>query len=280
MPNAERSPRVIVTSHALGWRGIALESYFLGPATKPVKVLPSHFLGIVRGRSCEIEWRVSGRLERRRLLPGQFWLMPSGVDASMAWSAWHSTIRYALNPAQVERVAKELGGPERELSPCTVMKDSSVTRILDSLHAEAMNPGAATSLLADALSTELALRLLRAPVPSTTRAASRLSSAQLRKTREFIEAHLAGTLDLASLARTAGLSSFHFAHAFRASTGIAPHQYVTERRLERAKLLLVRSGGSIVAVAQSVGFESPSHFAKIFARAVGMSPSAWRRAAP
>jgi AraC family transcriptional regulator len=57
----------------------------------------------------------------------------------------------------------------------------------------------------------------------------------MRDVIEFIDQHYAQPLTVASLARRAQLSRFHFIRVFRAATGLTPHQYVRERRLDRAR---------------------------------------------
>jgi AraC family transcriptional regulator len=94
---------------------------------------------------------------------------------------------------------------------------------------------------------------------------------------ELIEANLDGTLSLKQMADEAGLSAFHFARLFRESTGVTPYQYVLDRRIAAAKLLL-RSGNVTVAeVASSTGFSSDVNFVRAFRQRVGVTPAVWSR---
>ena len=63
---------------------------------------------------------------------------------------------------------------------------------------------------------------------------------------------------------------------FKASTGFAPHQYVIQRRIERAKLLLSTTNWSLTTIAHAVGFAHESHLALHFKRLTGLLPSASR----
>ena len=76
----------------------------------------------------------------------------------------------------------------------------------------------------------------------------------------------------------AALSPFHFARCFKATTGLAPHQYVLARRIELAKRLIMTTHQSVQEVAWSVGFENISHFRRQFAAQIGVVPGALRRA--
>jgi AraC family transcriptional regulator len=105
-----------------------------------------------------------------------------------------------------------------------------------------------------------------------------LAAWQERRAREFIEARLADNVALVDVARECELSVAQFARAFKRSTGLPPHRYLTERRIERARLLLVRSDLPLADVAVRCGFADQSHFAKLFRRWMGVSPGTFRRA--
>lgn len=92
----------------------------------------------------------------------------------------------------------------------------------------------------------------------------------------FIDRHYAEPLTVGLLARRARLSPFHFIRTFRAATGLTPHQYVRERRLERARHLLSTTPMPVTEVCQAVGFTSLGSFSTLFRRSTGQSPAAYR----
>ena len=87
----------------------------------------------------------------------------------------------------------------------------------------------------------------------------------------------ATTLTVDELARTAALSTAHFVRQFRAVFGVTPHQYLTQVRLARAKVLLARPHASVTQTCLDVGFQSLGSFSSLFARSVGRSPLSWHR---
>ena len=95
----------------------------------------------------------------------------------------------------------------------------------------------------------------------------------------WIDAHSHTQLDLATIARAAGVSAFHFLRLFRAALGVTPHQYLLRARLRRAARLLAEDGRTITDVAQDAGFNDLSNFVRTFHRAAGVSPGAFRKAA-
>ena len=72
------------------------------------------------------------------------------------------------------------------------------------------------------------------------------------------------------------MSQFHFARTFKAATGNSPHRYLTQRRIERAKVLLGVTKLSVAEVAYSVGFTNQSHFAAQFYKITGTTPKTYR----
>jgi AraC-type DNA-binding domain-containing proteins len=87
---------------------------------------------------------------------------------------------------------------------------------------------------------------------------------------------LAHDISLQQLAGVAGMSAHYFAELFKRSTGLAPHQFVLRRRIERAKRVLCEDKRSVSDAGLSAGFANPSHFARMFRKIVGVSPSRFR----
>lgn len=102
-----------------------------------------------------------------------------------------------------------------------------------------------------------------------------LSPVVRRRMRDHVEAHLDSALRLSDLAAVAGLSEYHFLRCFVESFGVAPHNYVRRRRIERAATLL-RAGWTIARTAPAAGFSSQSHLTRAFRREIGVTPAFWR----
>jgi AraC-like DNA-binding protein len=104
----------------------------------------------------------------------------------------------------------------------------------------------------------------------------RISS--LRSARDLIDRRFADDLDLSAMASEAGFSKFHFARAFKDTYGETPANYLTRRRIERAKDLLRSANLTVTEVCMLVGFSSLGSFSSRFSELVGMSPRAFQRA--
>jgi AraC family transcriptional regulator len=104
-----------------------------------------------------------------------------------------------------------------------------------------------------------------------------LTPLQARRAMELLDAHLSGRILLKDLAAACNLSVRHFTRAFRQTTGMAPHQWLVQRRIEKAKDLLSQTVHPLSVVAADCGFADQSHFTGVFTRAVGATPAECRR---
>jgi AraC family transcriptional regulator len=154
------------------------------------------------------------------------------------------------------------------------VRDQLLAAAAAALAREVREPGERGSLYADHLADTILLHVLRnrsvAENDRCREARGGLSSRALRIVRERIEDSLEPGATLADLAREVGLSRAHFARAFKVSMGITPHRFLTSRRIERAKGLLLRTDRPLADVAFEVGFSSQAHSQTRFAGALAL----------
>lgn len=105
-----------------------------------------------------------------------------------------------------------------------------------------------------------------------------LAGWQVRRTTDYLMSHLAEEISLAELAAIADLSPHHFCRAFKQSTGLPPHAWLTARRIERAQELMAEHPKmGLTEVALCVGYQSQAAFGVAFKRVAGVTPGQWRR---
>jgi len=102
----------------------------------------------------------------------------------------------------------------------------------------------------------------------------------LLRARDLVDARYAEPLDVADLARTAGLSRAHFSREFKSAFGESPHAYLLTRRLERAAALLRSTDRPVIEICFAVGLRSVGSFTTSFTRAYGMTPTVYRASFP
>lgn len=139
-------------------------------------------------------------------------------------------------------------------------------------HTAAPSPQVSRDALGRALSREPA-----APRAASNRPTPMLAPWQARRVADHVARNLAEiirTSDLASLAR---LTPGYFSKAFRGSFGVAPHAYITARRMEQARDLMLNSDEPLSQIALACGLYDQAHFTRLFRKLHGEVPGAWRR---
>jgi AraC-like DNA-binding protein len=150
---------------------------------------------------------------------------------------------------------------------------------LSLMHAEALG-GSFGQSYAEGISLAITAQLLGGGpdgAPGFRPRVSGLSKWRLKRATDFIAANLSEPISLADIAAAAGLSRMHFAAQFRVATGVRPHEFLLQRRIEHAQTLLLTTRMPLVEIALDAGFKTQAHFTTVFARFVGETPNAWRR---
>jgi AraC family transcriptional regulator len=205
---------------------------------------------------------------------------PSGWRAEGAVDNLHMD----LEPRFLRHVALEacdMNPDQVELRDIFSARDPVIKSLGLALHTELTTDGLGGRLYAESLGNILALHLLRnycVRRPHLRRYQGGLPKPKLRRALEYIDVHLAEPVALADLAGLVQMSAHHFRHLFKQSTGLAPHQYLIHRRIERAKALLTRPDLSIGEIALHIGFRTQSHFTWHFHRLTGLTATAYRNA--
>ena len=105
----------------------------------------------------------------------------------------------------------------------------------------------------------------------------RLIAWQRRRVLEHIEENLAKPIRNRDLAALVDFSEFHFNVAFRNSLGTPPHEFLTRRRIERARQLMLSTDMSLCDIAAECGLADQAHLSRLFRKVVGETPAAWRK---
>jgi AraC family transcriptional regulator len=271
-----------LTSSDSPWKGIVLERHTVGSVEVPEHDHGSLCMHLQLRGDVEMEWWSEGRNAIEQPRAGSMILLPEGTRDRLRWEGTSERLIVSVTPAVMKRAAEEAG---LNASPHIAMQwhlhDEGLRALLAEMGREAEAGWPAGSLYGDLLGMSLAHTLLRrhAALPIELKAVrGGIPLARLRRVLEFIEAHMHTDVRLEQLAAEAELSPFHFARLFRETTGITPHQYVLERRIERAKLLLRLKQMPIAEIAQQSGFSSATNFVRSFRSRVGVTPGEWLRA--
>jgi AraC family transcriptional regulator len=208
-------------------------------------------------------------------------IIPAGSSARWDIPGPVDVVQLYLPHATLERVAREADAPipgdllERtgHLDPVTsglLMSGADVLEgnaVLDALFRQRLTDIIATRILAAHIGEPTAIE----PIIGG------LAPQALRRAIERLRSDSDSDVSLAALASDAGLSRFHFCRAFKESTGLSPHSWLRQHRLEQAMNTLRDTEIPIATVAAELGYASQTAFAAAFRRLTGETPSDWRR---
>lgn len=208
------------------------------------------------------------------------WLVLSNAGTSIYVENPHEIEIFAVDYAKLWELCTEVALPEDGnfgVLHRTEFRDSKIHFVVRSLSTEALAGNPNGTLYSDGAFLILAALLLDLTRRKVTPSHGGLAPWQLRRVLEYMEARLGETVTLAELSAIARLSPFHFARAFKTSTGQPPHRYHTEMRINRSKAMLQTSNLPVTAIANGLGFRSSQTFARVFRQRIGCTPSEWRR---
>lgn len=239
---------------------------------------PSRVVDHVHRHYC-LQRTLDSMRERRhgegwRTVPVGWSLWLPGDELRAEWQGSGRAQYLFMSTTRVEQLADGPLSHDDLERPGRPQQSPVVQKLLDAMAADLAAGSPAGSLVGDCLVTALC-GSLSCPIRRNVKAGGLMSAAR-RRVLERIEHDLDQSLTLAELAAEAGLGVRQFCRAFRASTGASPHQYVLERRIERAQKLIA-AGGVLAEVALQCGFADQSQLTRSFSQHVGLTPGAYRR---
>ena len=201
----------------------------------------------------------------------------AGSMASCCWSEAISFVRLDIAPQFIQQVAEQVdtnSHHSQELINIAHTHDAKILQISQWLLDEQASDGAGGQLYVDSLLNLLAVHLLRTYTTQfhEARSPQHLTQQQISRAIDYMHAHLDQDISLEILAQAVNLSPSHLRRLFKQATGIAPHQYLINLRVNRAKELLLSRRFSIHEVAAEVGFADQSHLHRHFKRTFGVTP--------
>ena len=229
---------------------------------------------------------IDNKKHSRAVPPGGVGFWPVGVPFGIELEKQIFTLHVYINSDVMADVGDALNARRtdpRWLRPLFAATDE----LLERLAIEAWNTAQArysdSDLYADQIARAMAARLVwvcRKGLPDSPaigRMGAGLSNSQLRRLEEYVDVNLDKELHLENLSGIVGLSVSHFSRQFKSTSGKTPHQFVLQRRLERAKRLLGNTNVPIAEVAIECGFSHQEHLTHTFKRQFSTTPAGFRR---
>jgi AraC family transcriptional regulator len=262
------------------WTSVAATRFRLGKTDVTLPALGVPAYGVNYGQRMQLRRTLNGRTVETRAVAGQLSLLTPDTPTRWVFNEPGDVALVFLRGEVIDRAITEgtsRGRGAVELAPKFAIRDLVLERIAHQLLKEIADPGPAGRLVTEELAEELAGHLLytHSNVPQRQGRSHMIAPNKLKRAVEYMLSNIHSELSLVDIAGAAGMSLFHFAKAFKQATGLAPHQYLTARRVLLARELLHDKRLSIGHVAGIVGL-SHSHFTVVFRRQMGMTPTKFR----
>jgi AraC family transcriptional regulator len=274
----------IVSSHNLGWKNINLASYELPPGKIPETIGRQHTIVFASPKqtvAAKISFSDlvhSIALDRSQIYLG---ILPANVPTKISWNGEIEFTNLYIEPQFLEHIVPEFFNLNRvDLMLSLPPKfDPFLWQMGSALKSVLVDDPHYSCFYAESIAVALAGHLLQFYTNRSTNISAYTEGLPISKIKQaiaYINESLMVDLSLTKLAAKIDMSPYYFCRLFKQSIGMTPHQYLIQKRIERAKLLLKQPERKIVDIAAECGFANPSHFARCFRKSTGMTPKEFR----
>jgi AraC family transcriptional regulator len=263
-------------------------TYFSKLKAGPHLLLPHDINAVTVASSYALCFHVSPptRMARdghtQEVRPGQVHIIPPGNELVLALHG--EAVRLFcvfLRPDFLAQLAAERSrSPLKTLSPSLAVEDPALYHLGLAFRAAIKEANAPSHLFADSIAEAMGARLLEHYGMGAREGSISLRAAakvRIEKVIAYIDDYLDEDFGVDDLAVVAELTPFYFSRLFKQVTGKGPHQYVMERRLQKAVQLLSESELTISEVAQRTGFSDQSHLGRYVRSTLGVTPKSLQR---
>lgn len=276
-----RSP--LVSSYHEQWKGVRLDVHHQPAHETPEHTPQQHVVTVsLEPQVVQSERIIDGRLQYENIAKGDVAIIPAHTYHISRWQSQAKFLVLSMEPAFFTRMAIEAGNLENiEIKPRFAAPDPLIQQIGLALQTELESHDGVSSIYIESLTTTLCIHLLKYYcVISDNKFDNHdhkgLSHWKLKQVISYIHENLDKDLSLLDISATVGMSMYYFSRQFKQSIGLAPHQYVMNCRIERAKKLLSKTNQTIEQISSQVGFQSQSHFTNVFRKFTGVTPRVYR----
>jgi len=273
------------TSKGLGWTGAYLSVQSEEPYTKSFEAIPDIFVSVIDVGPMKARVGMNESVCQLRAPSRSVCIFPDNMAFDTDLQSKITTTHLHLRRSLLDQVAGGMyrGDPaDIQLLARMPTYDPMIDQLCHAMRDTVDEDPASSALFVEHMTCALAAHLIRKHSNAGGRRmqppkGGGLSEWRMNRTREIIEARLSEQLTLAELAADACMGPDHFGRLFKRTAGISLYQFVIQRRIDRARHLLAETNLPIAQIALECGFADQVHLTRVFGRAVGTTPAAFRR---
>lgn len=250
-------------------------------STKPLKVVhDTHYVVMVL-QPGPINFLSSDGVPTERLeyVAGEIALCCRQVVARVQSRHQIRALRFEVSDFNLSEAA---GGANREIELQSIhrVKDSRLRALMTAVDIERASGFPSGQLFLQSIEAALAAILVRTyslSIKTRRPIKGGLSDTNRRNVLELVRSRISDDISLGDMAAVTGLSVAHFCHIFKKSVTQSPYQFVLQQKVQYAKELLLSEDLRVIDVALACGFKTQQHFARIFRKMSGLSPTEYQR---
>jgi AraC family transcriptional regulator len=273
------------SSSETSWAGFLLEkpAYHLPEFRMDHVGHPSDMIGVCTGPTISrVQYRVGAKLHRYTNTLGKIVICPRGFEYSSFVVKQPERVQSTVVELKRSVLQRLLVGCE-ELTKINLafrdgFFDPTILRLINAMEEEIAAGCSSGNVYGESLSVALLSYLLARYSVDAPQQHSKwsLTDYQLRLVANYMHAHLDANMSLGQLANLAETGIYEFCRRFKNTTGLTPHNYLTQLRVEEGKQLLAEQRASIAEISLMLGFANQSHFTRVFRKITGITPKRFR----
>jgi AraC family transcriptional regulator len=249
-------------------------------STKPFRLVHESQFVVMMLQPGTMNLSIDGRpTERLEYMAGDIALCRRHIVGLVESPDPMKKLRFELSDLHLNEAAGD-ANREIELQSIPKLKDPRIRALMTAVNIERASGFPSGQLFLQSI--EVALAAVLVQTYSLSMKARRpikggLSDVGRRNVIDLVRSRISEDISLADMAAVTGLSITHFSHIFKKSMGESPHQFVLQQRVQCAKELLVSLNLRMIDIALACGFKTQQHFARIFRKVCGLSPTEYQR---
>jgi AraC family transcriptional regulator len=269
------------SSEGLGWSSTFASMQRERPFEGRFEAISDCLMVLHRGGPVDVTFRMGGKTIDQHIPKGGIFFLPASHDCDVSLHSALDTIHIYLRADLFAEQDNTQFGRAASLAPIFGDRDPVLENLGQAIGHVIGENIQGSSLFVDPIAKAIANRFIvlnyHDQPTDRARRPSQLTGRQLRSVRDFVESKLETDIRLNAMADICGLSTEYFVRLFKATLRVSPYQYVLNRRVERAKILLGENKQSLADIALQCGFSHQEHMTRMFRRFTGVTPGLYRR---